>query len=293
MQLIWYLCALSSAQAPLPSPAAVLDGLAAGDRAAHVLEVELRYPSLYYDRSQGDDIAGCVVGVEGETVATRCKVRQTQPLGWRSPETPGYSAGDYQSDGRLFAWRLAESLSFTNAEESRNLRRVWREAASERPAFYSGVPRPPVPVLYVYTPGSPSAYPTVWQGQLALGRGFTRFLERIDEVEPDGDLLQVTAHGRFGSEGVWDLKIDPAGWVVVEASFSQEGREVLATKAERDRQDPAPYASKGTFSLRGGPRTSVAAERKGYRAESPADWAAEVRREIATTEPGRVVESRH
>jgi len=119
MQLVLLLMAIANAQVnPVPTPAAVEQGLRAEDEATRAIRLEISTESLWYDPDQGRDIATCMVVEFSGGVASECSVRQSKPLEYREPGSWGYETGDWQTDGRLVAWRLGRLSSHVNGEHS-------------------------------------------------------------------------------------------------------------------------------------------------------------------------------
>ena len=55
---------------------------------------------------------------------------------------------------------------------------------------------------------------------LAMGRGFTKYIERISEVHELNDTLRVIAPGVYLRSGTWQLEIERAEFLVRSASFT-------------------------------------------------------------------------
>jgi hypothetical protein len=143
------------------------------------------------------------------------------PLG-----TEGYRSWDYDSNGNLIVWRDLESyILFTPERNDRIVNtRAYRIDPNGKLAKEGRIKK----ILHRYPIGSRGNIYEFDQFQLAMGRGFSKYLKNITAVESlSSGLVKVTAQ-ELGSQsvpgGIWDITIDPNNdYIVREAIFTQEG----------------------------------------------------------------------
>lgn len=139
---------------------------------------------------------------------------------FRPTGTPGYQDMDYDDQDNLILWRSLEKKVLSDRETNRvydvqELNRVSPESQALEKTRHTQV--------YEYAPGNLDSIFEVQQMEAASGRGFSKHIERLKDVEIDAwGNLRLHAAGDFGKgrTGEWRLAYNPKNdYLVSEADL--------------------------------------------------------------------------
>ncbi len=176
------------------------------------------------DTAQGDAVSIVRLTHRGDATAVLAATNHMTPPMWRSPTSIGYQAVDFDRVGNLVLWRNVKKTGVSGAASGT------ARILSQMSVIDAGdvvVERDTHEHEHRYPGGSMDAVYEFEHFQLALGRGFSQFIQFIHEVTESSDgRLQVVAPGNYGPTlwGVWHLEVEPAAdFLVRKARFVAVG----------------------------------------------------------------------
>ena len=250
------------------------------------IDTEVRIPAVPFDPSQGEEIRATHVTSDGTDLAAEAVVGYSQTHVYKEVGTLDYQSFDYDKQDRLVLWRTLSSQSLVGPDRAVNLVRL----QSHHVAPDGAVTKDEEHVqLQQFAPGSDAAIPEIVHTIMAFGRGFSRYLDTIEDVAEVGDgTTKIIAKGKYGAalSGTWELVLEPAAeYLVRSATFTSETSgvvQVRVTTSGENKGGRVPLATSGTLThALGSSGHTLKASLSEYGSGPDAEFLVKIRRSVA------------
>jgi hypothetical protein len=168
------------------------------------------------DPNQGMVFMDCrAMHTELVTLAMKITYRYEKDPVFVRPGSRGYEPGDYYK-GQLVVWRSVEKYVLSSPMRNTAIERLRysRIDRNNRVASSSETN-----MCFYWPVGVDDSTRQFRQFQLSVGRGYSKHLTHAVSTELSGGLIRTTVDGSYGSEGSWELSVDPNSDYLVRGAF--------------------------------------------------------------------------